>query len=125
MYRSSDPVDRDDCGVPLFSTYWPERARIDTDTVNVHPTVTPVTNKLILFPNPRTRPSTMQRSSDPVERDNCGVPLFSTYWPERAQIDTDTVNVHPTITLVTNKKHLVQLEWKISLWLLWDNIIIR
>ena len=90
----------DDDGGSLFSTYWPERARIDTDNVHVHPAVTPVDSKLILPANPRKLPSTMQRSSNPVERDDCGVPMFSTYWPERARIDTDTVNMHPAVTPV-------------------------
>ena len=104
MQRSSNPVEKDDCGAPLYSTYWPERALNDTDTVNVHSAVTPITGKLILTANPRTRPSTMQRSSNPVERDDCGVPLFSTYWSERAQINTSSGQIYihsatPTLML--------------------------
>ncbi len=39
----------------------------------------------------------MQRSHNPVERDDCGVPASGTYPPERALIDTETDTVYPTI----------------------------
>ena len=103
MQRSSNPVEKDNCGAPLYSTYWPERALNDTDTVNVHSALTPVTGKLILPAKTRHPTSNMQRSSNPVEKDDCRAPLYSTYWPERAQNDTDTVNVHSAVTPVTGE----------------------
>ena len=36
------PVERDDCRVPLISTYPPERAQMDTDTDTVYPAIVPV-----------------------------------------------------------------------------------
>ncbi len=42
-----NPVERDDGGVPVFGTYPPERALMDTETDTVNPTILPLDSECI------------------------------------------------------------------------------
>jgi hypothetical protein len=85
---------RDDCWVPWIRTYSPEKARMGTDTVCVHPTIVPLEG---VCGGSTTGDSTMKRSHIADGRDDCWVPWISTYSPERARMGTDTDCMHPTI----------------------------
>jgi hypothetical protein len=85
--------------VPLFRTYPPERAPMDTDTDNVH--LKFQGDKMILrwswmSDGCCTRGVTTTLSGIPVVKLLLlfWVPLFRTYPPERAPMDTDTDNVY-------------------------------